>query len=306
MSKHLSKREDAFIDRALSMRDSESHAFGEIGYWARVWVQASLPHSNPGKVNVWGRENGAFSLTVQPGVDIVGGKEKNYGIPFGSIPRLLMCWMCTEAVRTKERKLFLGPSLSEFIKSVGIGAATGGRWGSITRLKDQMERLFEARISYRWRGDKLRARKGIQVASEDVLWWSDEAPEQPTLFKSYVVLGDEFFTDIVTRPVPVKLEALRLLKRSPLALDLYTWATFRVFGLKKPVGISWSALQTQLGAEYTSTKEFARHCKATLRRVRAVYPERRLDFAPGRLVLKPSKTHVKALPRAPGRPKSCG
>ena len=91
-----------------------------------------------------------------------------------------------------------------------------------------------------------------------------------------------------------------------MALDLYTWVTFRMYGLKKPVGISWSALKKQLGAEYASTKEFARHSKATLRKIKTVYPELRLDFAPGRLVLKPSKTHVKALARAPKKSKACG
>ena len=293
MKKEPFHRQAEFIERAISMRDEKSDEFHEIGFWARVWVQASLPHSNPGKVYVWGRENGAFSLTVQPGIDIVDGREVNIGIPYGTIPRLMMCWMCTEAVRTQTPKLYLGESLAEFMASVGIGSATGGRWGSITRVKEQLKRLFEARISYRWRGGKEgRARKSIEITSEEVLWGSEEDPAQNSLFRSYIVLGDAFFRDIVTNPIPVKLEALRLLKQSPLALDLYTWLTFRVFRLSEPLAVSWATLEKQLGAEYRSTDEFARSCKTHLRKIQLVYPELRVEFPRGRLLIHPSPTHV--------------
>ena len=286
----------SFVNRAMSMQDPESEEFREIAYWARVWVQASLPHSNPGKVSVWGRENGAFSLTVQPGVDIVNGQEVNHGIPYGSIPRLLMCWMCTEAVRTQEPQLFLGNSLSKFMRSIELGNATGGRWGNVARLKEQMNRLFQARISYRWRGGQLgQARKSIQITSEEVLWWSEKTPELPTLFKSYITLDDRFFNDIVANPVPIKLEALRLLKSSPLALDLYTWLTHRVFALRQEVAIPWKLLERQIGADYSSTENFARKCKAVLKRIQLVYPELKLETPTGRLVVKPSPTHVRRI-----------
>ena len=286
------KRQVDFIERSIALRDEQSAEFNEIGYWARVWVQASLPHSDPGKVNVWGRENGSFSLTVQPGIDIVDGREVNFGIPYGTIPRLLMCWMCTEAVRTRTPKLFLGESLAEFMATVGIGSATGGRWGSITRLKQQLKRLFEARISYRWRGNDGSARKSIEITNEEVLWWSEDKPDQSTLFRSYIVLGDAFFKDVITRPIPVKMEALRLLKQSPLALDLYTWLTYRVFGLSEPLAVGWATLENQLGSEYRSTDEFARRCKQHLRKIKLVYPDLRFEFPRGRLLVLPSPTHV--------------
>lgn len=301
LTERQQRNQDAFVDGVLALRDPESEAFKEIAFWGRLFVQAALPHSNPGRdVDVWGRENGRFSLTVQSGADVVNGKTVYTGIPFGSIPRLLLSWMCTEVVRTREQKIYLGDSLAEFMRSIGIGDATGGRWGSITRLKNQMRRLFEARISYRWRGEEGEARKSIQVADEEVLWWSDEAPSQSGLFQSYVLLSDAFFEDIITRPVPVKLAALKLLKQSPLALDLYTWLTYRVFALKKPVAISWVALGNQLGAEYSDPKNFARACRQHLRTIRTVYPEFRVAEERGRLIVKPSMSHVVAVPRVAG------
>ena len=33
-------------------------------------------------------------------------------LPYGNLPRLLIAWLCTEAVRTQSRELVLGRSLS--------------------------------------------------------------------------------------------------------------------------------------------------------------------------------------------------
>ena len=41
-------------------------------------------------------------------------------LPYGIMPRLLLAWVCTEAVRTQSRELVLGRSLSEFMRSVGV------------------------------------------------------------------------------------------------------------------------------------------------------------------------------------------
>jgi hypothetical protein len=166
-------------------------------------------------------------------------------------------------------------------------------------VKDQLRRLFNARISYRWRGRESSVRKSIEITSEEVLWWSPQSADQPALFDSYIILGDAFFRDIVTRPVPIKLEALELLKRSPLALDLYTWATFRTFSLKAPTALSWESLKRQLGAEYTSTDEFARRCRKYLREIMVVYPDLRVEFPRGRLLLTPSLPHVSARAKTP-------
>ena len=64
-------------------------------------------------------------------------------LPYGNLPRLLLAWMCTEAVRTQSPDLVLGRSLSEFMKKLGMAPAGAGR----TRLRNQMSRLFSAVVS---------------------------------------------------------------------------------------------------------------------------------------------------------------
>ena len=40
------------------------------------------------------------------------------------------------------------------------------------------------------------------------------------------------------QPVPIDLNTLRAMKRSPLGLDLYLWLTYRTFGLKRPLRLT--------------------------------------------------------------------
>ena len=44
----------------------------------------------------------------------------DHKLPFGNIPRLILAWVCTEAVRTQSRVLILGPSLAKFMKTLGV------------------------------------------------------------------------------------------------------------------------------------------------------------------------------------------
>ena len=55
------------VSEMLAIEAMEAKEAGALGYMARALVQATLPHKNPGNVNVWGRRNGDFSMVMQPG-----------------------------------------------------------------------------------------------------------------------------------------------------------------------------------------------------------------------------------------------
>jgi hypothetical protein len=73
--------------------------------------------------------------------------------------------------------------------------------------------------------------------------------------RSSITLSANFFERIVEAPVPLDLRAIRSLKRSPLALDLYSWATRRVSYLPRPTPVSWRSLQVSFGAGYADTPQ---------------------------------------------------
>ena len=98
-----------FIKEVLEMEATEAKEAGAIGYTARAMIQATLPHSKVDS-HVFNRTNGYFQLTMMANPKI--------GLPYGSIPRLLLAWMATEAVRTKEKQLILGETLSSFMEKI--------------------------------------------------------------------------------------------------------------------------------------------------------------------------------------------
>ena len=60
------------------------------------------------------------------------------------------------------------------------------------------------------------------------MWWHPH-PDQTALWESWIELGEKFFNAVMASPVPVDMRALRALKRSPLALDLYALISYRAF-----------------------------------------------------------------------------
>ena len=120
--------------------------------------------------------------------------------------------------------------------------------------------------------------------------------EQPDLFGSFVELSQDFFQAVIDRPVPVDLRVLRAL-RSPLALDIYCWLTYRASYLAPAGRVPWPALALQFGAGYADVRKFRYFFLRQARSVLKLYPEARIFEGDNGLVLRPAAPHVsKRLP----------
>jgi hypothetical protein len=278
---------DQLIREALAIEAQEAKEAGALGYMARALTQATMPHSDP-KTHTFERVNGAFTLTMLAPPKI--------GLPYGSVPRLLVSWVTTEAIRTRSHVLELGSTLSAFMSELDL-IPTGGRWGSITRLRSQMRRLFSSSVSCIYDDDSHTSLLNIQVAEEAHLWWDPKSPDQAALWKSTVTLGRRFYEEAISSPVPIDMRALKALRRSPMALDIYCWLTHRMSYLKRRTIIPWPALQLQFGADYTRTRDFKEAFLQHLRAVCVVYPEAKVCELPEGLELEPSPPHIARLPR---------
>lgn len=257
---------------------------------AKFLVQTTLPHrEQPGTQYI--RTDGNLTLRVTD----VGGS----GLPYGSYPRLILIWMTTEAVRTANRELELGSSLSNFMAQLGL-QASGGHWGTIPHFRDQMQRLVGAAISTRWTqnvdGQDHCGGENLLLADLFNLWWTPQKLPTGNPIKSSVTLSENFFEQLISSPVPIDLRAVRALKKSPLALDLYAWATRRVSYLSRPTLISWESLRQSFGTGYADTPQgrscFRAKAIEAFRKVVVVYPELKIDGHESGFLLRPSGSHI--------------
>ena len=283
MATHLKpKTIDALINQALAIEDEQAQEVGALGFMARAMVQATLPHRKI-EGNEFTRVNGSYSMTIMaPSV---------IGLPYGTVPRLLLAWLTTEAVKTQHRELELGDSLSGFMRELGI-VPTGGRWGSITRLKDQTRRLFSSSITAIYEKGAGFAVINQTVTDRAALWWDAKAPEQAGLWRSTVTLSENFFNEVIDRPVPIDMRAIKALKQSPMALDIYTWLTYRASYLKRPTVIPWASLALQFGSDYSRLRDFKHAFIDDLKKVVLVYGQVQVEVTEQGLVVKPSLTHI--------------
>lgn len=276
-----------------------------LGYLARVLVQCNLPHADPGDVPVWTRRNNEVTLVIQPGWDPEKGCSTGY--PYGVLPRLMLIWIVTKAVQEKDRRIRLGKSFAEFLKALGLNPDQRGPRSDAHRVKQQLERLLNCSITshssprqnYPDNGE-MRVARGKQIertniSSKSLLWWDSkkvDAVDGPVLVRDasepqnhgYIELSADFYATITERaPVPLRLDAIRALRKSPLALDLYVLCAYLVDAIErdpqhKPHELRWTYLQKQLGCEYSHLRNFRTKINAAMRKVQVAYPE--LRFRP--------------------------
>jgi hypothetical protein len=310
------------IEAQLAIDAEDAAQAGQLGFMARAMVIATMPHKDP-KLQTFFRKNGNFSLRMTAGA---GG-----GIPYGIYPRLLMSWVTTEAVRRRDRTIVIDESMGWFIKNVlGVSASTGGRAGSLTRITEQMKRLFGAMITAEYELDTKRyslqnvvLADSLQLDKREMsqLWntkgpktiqgakpatkpenahalWTPQRAEDAGKWFSHIELSQRFFDEIIERPVPIDLRAYTALRKSPLAMDVYTWLTFRnSYATRKTRAIQWESLQWQMGSGYAftdqGTRDFKKAFLKALQAAHVVYPQANFEVADKGLVLLPSATSVK-------------
>ena len=267
-----------------------SEADADLGFMARMMVLCSLPRTNPGNRKEYRRVNGPYKLIMTA----IGDNK----LPYGSLPRLLLAWVTTEAVRTQSRELVLGKSLSGFMRKLGLAPVSGGTTGGRTRLRNQVKRLFNAHVRLIHEHKHGEQFVSSAIAERGEFWWNERKPDERTLWESKIELGEKFFNEIITHPVPLDMNTLTALKRCSLGLDLYLWLTYRTFALKRPLRISWKHLYRQFGASpanatnKNTVQMFRRKALRELKKIKLAWSSLNYSTAPGVLILYPSNPAI--------------
>ncbi|MDR0440940.1 MAG: hypothetical protein LBI59_08175 [Candidatus Accumulibacter sp.] len=180
-------------------------------------------------------------------------------------------------------------------------------------MAEQMKRLFGSLITAQYvgnRADRSFPLRNVMIAEElnmqDDLngLWTPQSSEEAGRWQSHVRLSNSFYKECITSPVPIDLRAYKALRASPLAMDVYTWLTYRMsYTNRKTRPIRWEALMMQFGSGYgldseeiqqqqQAVRNFKRGFLRALKMVHLVYPLARVEVSDAGLSLIPSPTHV--------------
>ena len=271
------------VNQLVAAREADP----DTGFMPRMMALCSLPRTNPGNQIQYKRRNGPYTLYMTA----TGGST----LPFGNLPRLILVWVSTEAVRTRSRVLVLGPSLSEFMRKIGVYSSDGNLQ---TRLRNQMKRLVGCSVTMVYKDAQVEQFVTSPVAERGEHWWNPDIDTALPTWSSKISLGEELFNEIVNHPVPLDMNTLKALKRSPLGLDLYLWLVYRTFALKRPLRLAWQQLYRQFGvdparaSDNVTIQAFRKDCLRELKKIKLAWPGLNYGTDKGVLVLHPSTPAV--------------
>ena len=255
----------------------------DTGFMPRMMALCSLPRTNPGNRTQYKRCNGPYTLYMTA----TGGSA----LPFGNLPRLILVWISTEAVRTRSRVIALGPSLSDFMRKIGIYSSGGNVQ---TRLRNQMKRLVGCSMTMVYKDVRVEQFVTSPVAERGEHGWNPGIDTALPGWSSTIFLGEAFFNEIVNHPVPLDMNTLKALKRSPLGLDLYLWLVYRTFALKRPLRLTWRQLYRQFGvdparaSDNVTVQAFRNDCLRELKKIKLAWPGLNYGTSNGVLILQPT------------------
>ncbi|RYF45396.1 MAG: pirin [Cytophagaceae bacterium] len=273
---------------------------GQKGYSYSGLCLTSLPHRKLADDQAWVRTVGPLTLIIEPGRIKIGDEPpKMMGVPHGARARLILIYLQTQAVQTNSRDIGLGRSMRAWMGKMGL--ASGGE--TAAALKEQARRIATCSMRFSWKTPGSVPSNSTMMSNERIiksgLFFHDaitsEDGRQDNLFEDRVILDSDFFEQLKRHPVPLQDAAIRQLKDSSTALDIYVWLAYRLHHLDQRIAIGWRDLHQQFGASYKNLFQFKPRFLQCLSEAVSAYPEARVDVEESHIMLHPSPPPVKKL-----------
>ncbi len=285
----LTQREKALIGSGVAI-ETKPPTGDDISFMHSILCQVGLPRS---KVDVleFERVCGNVGLHVQAGKLWDGRKFVQQPIPYGPMPRLVMAYLNTYALRYKTPEIEVGNSASEFLRRLGKDAH-GGKRGAYTTFRKQTQALAACRMTLGFSaGARAFTYDGKPIKQFEA--WISNNDSQGALWPGVVKFSDEYYQTLKGHGVPMDLRALMALKGSALAMDIYAMLADRLHRIssRRPPVLHWKNLREQFGQEYqgkNADKNFKRTFLPALQKVLVVYPEAKVKPVTGGILMMPS------------------
>src|ERR1700709_702544 len=187
------------IDAAAAMLAEEET---RLGITHAGFAMTSLPHRRI-EEPLWTRQGYRTKLLVESGRRGDGGW---IGVPYGSVARLILLYLQTEAVRTNNPEVELGRSMRNWMARMSL--ATGGR--NYHLVAEQARRISACRLTFLTdlSGGAEHRHNGAFVQDAISLAGISNTA-QPSLWQDKVQLDSGLWKSRQFHPVPVREEAIR-------------------------------------------------------------------------------------------------
>lgn len=261
-----------------------------LGITHAGFAMTSLPHKRIDEP-LWRRQGHLTTLLVESGRT---GRGDWIGVPYGSVARLILLYLQTEAIRTSNPEIELGRSMHAWLSRMGIPG--GGK--NYKLVSEQSRRISACRLTFLTEVPGAEFRQNGAFVQNAITLTAPTDTRQKTLWQDRVRLDDGFWRSLREHPVPVREEAVRAIGARSLALDVYIWLAYRLHSLTRPTPVTWTALHGQFGAGFKAVRQLKPTFREALTLALAVYPEARVDLDAAGVMLHPS---APAVPRAEAR-----
>ena len=281
-----SKADVLAVNAAASIMAEEE---SRLGITHAGFAMTNLPHKRITE-NSWRRKGLGTTLIVESGLTEAG---EPIGVPYGSQARLILLYLQTQAIRTRNPEVELGSSMKVWLERMGLGR--GGKTYKI--ILEQARRISTCRLTFFADSGAFQVRENGAFVQGSISLTGLNG-NQPSLWQDRVRLDDGFWRSLQEHPVPVREEAISAISNRSMAIDVYIWMAYRLHSLSKPTPITWIALHAQFGAGFRHVRQMKASFLESLKIALAVYPEAHVEMTESGLTLYPS---APAVPKAEAR-----
>lgn len=255
----------------------------EIVYQHSLFCQVALPRRRPdGRIFERIYQNGSVSLEAGKLWD--GAKWLEQPLPAGPKPRLALCHLNSEAVKTRCPVVEVDRSARKFMERLGLNT-DGGR--DYNLFKREMRALAACRMTLGFGNEENPITVDAKPIRRFEAWLARDG-NQLALWPGVIELSREYFDSLLEHAVPLDPRAVSALAHSAMALDVYSFLARRLFTLEKSVKVTWHQFHSQFGHEYRDWRNFKKEFSEALRASLAVYPLAKVEEVTGGVLLKPS------------------
>ena len=286
--KPLSDRQRELLEAGGSIKSTPPSG-DDLTFMHSILCQVGLPRAKVAGLE-FERTCGSAGLYVRAGKLWDGKQFVQQPVPYGPMPRLVMAWLNTAALRNKSPVIDVGSSASDFLRKLGK-ESSGGKTGSYTNFRKQISALSACTMTLGYTaGGRAITYDGKPIQQFEA--WLSNNEGQPALWPGVITFSPEYYQTLAEHAVPLDLRALNSLTGSALAMDIYTMLADRLHRINgRPIVLHWRNLRDQFGQEYigkNAEKDFKKKFLIGLKNVLAVYPQAKVSQVKGGVLMMPS------------------